>query len=327
MAILAVGNEGDSFENSLGTSFYQQSTKDALARGGIAPTSSSRHALKLSSSVSEMWVHGWWSFISSQTSSSAPLIDTYDSGVGTTLFRILQVLDYTSDAFAYKAQYWNGSAYVDIADFSLPAFTASTNGFEFDIHFKSGSSGRFRVYVERQLVVDKSGSYVIGATWDRVRFSANSGLNVYYGSIIVADASTVGLRLDSLIPNATSSNSGWTNPTVANLADTTNAPAVNTSTLASTNTSGANFQLNYENPASFATHREAQGVSVASCGIVQAGSGFTNLSLYVNSTSLGNMSFGTSFTSYQQFLTTNPATGVAWTNATISNMTIGAITS
>ena len=327
MTVLAVGNEGDSFTSNFGTAFYQTSCKDPLARGGIAPTNTSRHTLKLSSAVSEVWIHGYMYQNTTGSSTTLPLISVYDSGVVTDLFRLLSIADYTTTQNAARAAYWNGSSYVTLAEFALPNFAASTPGFEFDIHFKLGSSGRFRMYVERQLAVDVSGSFTPSATFDTVRFGAPDGTGSTYGSIIVADESTVGRRLDSLIPNATGSGSGWTNATVANLADTTNAPAVNTTTLATTNAAGSTFLLNYENPSTFATIREAKGVSVASCGLVQAGSGFTTLSLYVNSVTLGSMGFSTSFSSYQQFLTTDPATSTAWTNTSISNMTIGARTS
>ncbi|MFM7009136.1 MAG: hypothetical protein ACKO0Z_07340 [Betaproteobacteria bacterium] len=327
MTILAVGNEGDSFTTNFGITRYQTSCKDPLARGGIAPTQSQRHTLKLSSAVSEVWLHGYMYQNTTGDSTTLPLIGFLDSvSPGVDALRLLQIANYTTFQNSVRAAYWNGSAYVTIAEFSLPSFSSGGSGFEFDIHFKMGSSGRFRMFVERQLIMDKSGSYTPSISFDTVRFGAPDATGSYYGSIIAADECTVGLRLDSIIPNATGGGAGWTNATVANLADTTNAPAVNTATLASTNAAGSTFLLNYENPATFATIREAKGVSVASCGILQAGSGFTNLFLYVNSVTLGNMSFTPSFTSYQQFLATDPATSTAWTNTSISNMTIGAIT-
>lgn len=328
MTILAVGNEGDSFENNLSSSFYQTSCKDALARGGIAPTSGSRHVLKLNTAVSEVWLHGYMYQNTFGFSTSLAMIAFLDSAAPSTdLFQLLAIDDYRTAQKSVRATYWDGSSYVTIAEFNLPNLTAGSSGFEFDIHFKMGSSGRFRMFVERQLVVDKSGSYTPSATFDNIRFGAPDATGCYYGSLIAADECTLGFRLDSLIPNATSSGSGWTGASVANLADTTNAPTVNTGTLASTNATGANFLLNYENPATFATIREAKGVSIATCGLIQAGSGFTTLSLYVNSVTMGAMAFGTSFSSYQQFLTVNPATSVAWTNTTLSNMVVGAITS
>lgn len=327
MTILAVGNEGDSFGTNFGVTLYQNSCKDPLARGGIAPTSASRHTLKLSSAVSEIWLHGYMYLNSTGSSTTLPLIGFLDSASpGVDALRLLQIADYTNTQNAVRAAYWDGSAYVTIAEFNLPSFSAGSSGFEFDIHFKMGASGRFRMFVERQLIMDKSGSYTPSISFDTVRFGAPDSTGTWYGSIIAADECTVGFRLDSLIPNATGSGAGWTGATVANLADTTNAPAVNTATLASTNAAGSTFRLNYENPATFATIREAKGVSVAACGILQAGSGFTNLFLYVNSVTLGNMNFSTGFTSYQQFLATDPATSTAWTNTSISNMTIGAIT-
>lgn len=326
MTILGVGNEGDSFANNFSSSFYQTACKDSLARGGIAPTDSSRHELKLSSTVSEIWVHGFMAAISTGDSTTAALISLYDTAVGPEELRILVVSNPTTTQKAFRASYWDGASYVTIGEFPLPVIDAGSTGFEFDFHYKSGSSGRFRFFVKRQVVFDKSGTFS-ASTFDRVVFGAPDATGYYYGSIIAADECTVGFRLDSLIPNITSSSSGWTNATVTNLADTTGAPAVNTGTLASTNTTGAFFLLNYENPSSFATIREARGVSVATAGLIQSGSGFTTLSLYVNSTTLGDMAFGTSFTSYQEFMNVDPATTTAWTNTSISNMTVGAITS
>lgn len=328
MAVLGVGNEGDSFESGFTSASGQTSCKDALARGGPRAVNAAGHQVKLSSAVSDCWVHGWWAGDSTGTSASQAVFALVDSGTSTLVFRILAVDSYTTSNKPLKAQYWNGSAYVDIASFSAPFFEASSSGFEFDLQFKAGASGRFRFFVNRQLVIDMSGSYVTSpTTWDRVRVATPDATGYSWGSIIVADESTVGWRLDSLIPNVNATGSGWTGATVTNLADTSVAPAYNSATLATTNAAGSTFLSAYENPATFATIRDAKGVSIATCGILQAGSGFTNLSLYVNSVTLGNMGFGTSFTSYQQFLATDPATSAAWTNTSISNMTAGAITS
>lgn len=324
MAILAVGNEPESFSNFFTN--VQTTTKDRGQRGGIAATTTGtvRWELPFTSS-SEVWLRTWIYYSNNNTSTTLPLFELYNT---TNARSVFQLLMFTTAAANCRLRYLSTapSTFTNITDLIIPF--VQTPGIELTIYFKRGSSGVLKVWVNGSLIYSGTGNYAtVDTTFDRVRLYSSNTAAVWYGGVIVADESLLGYEMDHLSPSGAGNYSGWTG-SAANLADTTGAPAVNTGTYINTNATAQRSTFAYDDMLALGSGREIAVVSVASRGILEAGSTPTTCVLVSRfggaDYSHASFGFGAAASNNNQLFTTDPAGG-AWSEADINGIEYGAL--
>jgi hypothetical protein len=325
MAILAVGNEPESFNNHF-TGNTQTTAKDRGQRGGVAGDTdgTTRWELNITSS-SEVWIRFWCFYSSNNTSTTNYFFDLFNS---TNSRSVLQWLNVSTGRVNTRFRYLSTapSTYTTIADVELPL--SQTPGNEFVIYFKRGSSGVLKIWVNGSLIYSFTGNYAsVDTTFDRFRwYSPSTGAN-WGGGFILADENLVGYEMDHLSPSGAGNYSGWTG-SAANLADATGAPAVNTGTDINTNATAQRSTFAYDDMLTLSDGREIAVVSVASRGILEAGSTPTTCDLVSRFSGTdythGSFGFGASASNNNQLFTTDPAGG-AWSESDVNGIEYGAL--
>lgn len=339
MTIYAVGNEPESYTTTQSSISGQTAVKDANCRGGISTSDGSSSTnfahLDLHTSVSEVWLRVLMNTSSNVSSSTSAVIGFYNSANSRDVVRIIQ--NGASGTFNnYTIQYnSSGSTYTDIGSFPFRQRTVSSNtSNELTVYVKLGSSGAVKVYSRNMLVYSTTGNFTANdSTFDFIRFAGSTTTN--WGGAIAASTALFGYALDTIVPNASGSNSGWTNAAggaraFGDVADVSGAPTINTSTQCKTDTIGDKFTFNYESSAVLPTGKTIRGLQLACAGIIQAGSTVTSISQVIRSSSTdytgNNVNFGTTTKGFHQIYETNPAGGSAWDTTSIAAVEAGAVT-
>lgn len=136
------------------------------------------------------------------------------SGATTDLFRLITTATNTLGTGVTKAQYWDGSAWQDIATLSTGLTTVGDS--IVDIHWNiADSGGEITVYVNGVSEASYSGDTLRTAdtTIDTVTLCSmynDSARDANYGPLIVADADTRGLAWDRTSPNANGAHTEFT---------------------------------------------------------------------------------------------------------------------
>lgn len=323
MAILAVGDEPESFSN-FNTGNTQTTVKDSGQRGSVSANTTGTIRWQLDfSSVTECWYHGRVS-AGNSNSATSPIISFYNTVSAKDVLRFVGVSS-TSSASGRITRNSTGTTYVAIgADFGFPM---NDSAFTIDIYFKRGTSGVLKVFLAGYLVLNETGDFTTAdANWNAVRLFSGSGA-CSHGACIVADECTVGWQIDHLSPSASGQYSEWTG-SAANLADTTGAPVVDTATDINVNTTGQRYLANYDDMIALPAACEIPAVVLAARGLIEAGSGNTVVNFMARQATtdytLNNTGFGTAAANARQIMALDPA-GAAWTEANVNAIQFGVI--
>lgn len=330
MTILAVGDEPEFFSNFFsGANTVHTLFKDDGQRGGIYSNATNIWFLDLPAGVSELWMR-FHTTRSPSTSTTNPILTFTNTSTGKDAFRVMG----TPSADTWRMTYNSvGTTYTTLADAPFPSGDGTVTH-EVVLYFKRGASGVLRLWIDDDLLIDITGTYnTVDTTWNRIRFagvstSTTTTLSHGFGGIVVADEPLYGFIVDHLSPSAAGTYSAWTGSYTA-LADTTNAPQVDTSTFITTNANGQKFSAAYEDTVALDGSREVACVAIAMRGIREAGStptGASFLSRHAGTDyTLNNLSLGGSDSSFTQILATDPAGG-AWTESSVNAIEFGVTT-
>lgn len=225
----------------------------------------------------------------------------------------------------YRLQYWSGSTWTQIgSNFTLTPTNADT--VDVGCHI-NGSTGRFECWVNGAQVALLTGNTdFFSATISRVRLSSWSRFNAKYVSeCIIADASTVGMRLATLAFTATGAGNTWTSGTYTDI-DESN---VNDSDLMSSNTASQVYTFTLGDLSATAQLLVPVAV-IASARVRNSATGPQNFDLAVRTGAtnyFGTPTYPTISTSFQNAFQyvwqQNPNTTADWTVSEINGLEAG----
>ncbi len=225
-----------------------------------------------------------------------------------------------------RLQYWNGSAWTNIggSTFNVPI---GINGTTLDMECTvDGTSGRFAFYVNGVQMVELTGDtdFFSGSAADYVTMQSWGSTNPrYWSESIIADVSTLGMRLATIVPNANGTHTTWTG-TFADVDETT---VTDSDFIAgAANTDRESFGMTNLSSAAAALTPVAV-INSARARIGATGPQNLQLSVRTGGTDYDSPSvpgLTTSFTSgYQYVWDDNPNTMAAWTASEIDGLEIG----
>lgn len=185
-----------------------------------------------------------------------------------------------------------------------------------------GSSATVTVYINGSTAITYSGSVAVSGVTalDTVLFGGdNGGVNLEFSEFIVATTDTRSVQgLVTMAPNGNGTTQSWTNPADTNF----NPAAINDANSTYTNTTGQDEQATLiDLPAG---NFSVPMVKIAARALATTGAASTNLKLGVNNG--GTVAVGsshaltTAFSTYEDYFTTDPTTGSAWTQAEMNGL-------
>jgi hypothetical protein len=205
MTVLFAGGESEAFtigtgvaEDTTGGSYDSSYARCSLGTGASAGTSDTPN---FASAVTTFWLHFEYHQSSNGTGQSP--VQLYNSS-GTVVFRLT-----VASAGNWKAQYWNGSAFVDIG--STFAVGSSTR-YTFDLKVVCGGSGSFELYSAGSLLTSGSASMTSVTNIQKVRLMGpQSNVSGRFSQVICADVATVGWKFHLKPPTGNGANTAFTN--------------------------------------------------------------------------------------------------------------------
>lgn len=206
MGFLHAGNELDAFTRS-DTTVVEGTTAgtydSTYARGSIETGASNGYFdTPTFASQTTLWLH-FEHYIIANSSNNLSTPVTCVNSSGTDVFRVTT----TGSVNVYQAQYWNGSAWVNIG--STYSLALSTR-YVFDIKIVCGGSGSFEFYVGGALYTSGSASMTSVDNIAQIRFrSCRTNTTSYYSQIIVANESTIGHKYMTKPPTGNGANTAW----------------------------------------------------------------------------------------------------------------------
>lgn len=242
------------------------------------------------------------------------------SGPTSDLFRIVCVDTVTSGG-SQKAQYWNGSSWVDIGTLSTNLTSSST--YRLDVHWNiADSGGEFTVYVNGASEATMSGDtkFTSDTTVDTLRFTSvtNGSEFTYVFPFMIADADSRALVMLSIQPN---SNGFYTTLTGSETSvDDYLFGSSYTSTYAVGDADGEKLTLNFPDLSAYGyTGYAVRGVALAFAAKAQSEPGLYIKPLTRKSSTdyAPTGSFQPGSVAVEHFAYTmlnDPATGAAWSD-------------
>ena len=215
MSVIFAGGEIESFDltgsNQLVNTTAADKYDSDYARMSVAHSGAPTTAYISTSftGITEGWLHFSAGFELIGTSWDQPFVRLVDSVSGNT---VLQV-DGTNAVIAME--YWNGASFTRMNSFGINPNTLIT----FDIHFKiADTGGRFAIYMNGNLLDEFLGdtNLFASAQVDGIELAggnstSNTTHEVNYSEVVVADESTIGWRVATIVPNADGTTTGqWT---------------------------------------------------------------------------------------------------------------------
>jgi len=326
VSILHAGSEAEAFDVQ-GLVVNEATGFDAdFARGSFTPRGS--HAtnfarIPLAPAVTDVWLHARVSFASTGgTVNSHPLIK-FRSTSGQDVLR-LNGFGGVSNPSVYDLEYWDGAAWQKIGT-SWTIASPST----LDFHCKiADTGGVFAFYVNGSLIAELTGDTLLFAGADVAEVHLASGstddstsADKNYTEVVVADESTIGMRVATLAPTAAGTNTAWTgdetdvDEVVTDDVDfISSATADEVETYAASDLSAA--AATFTPRAVFVAARAKRGAT-----------GPQSLQLAVRSGTTEDFSetkaLTEAFAHYRNGWATNPDTAAAWTPAEIDALEFG----
>lgn len=323
MTIFWAGTEGESVDvatlsGTIFTSTTSTNYDTDYSRAALNIAGASRANKVGAGDVPEGWFHTRWGAAATGGIANGRSIIEFRNSAGVGVLRLWSI------TAGYQLQYWNGSTWTTIG--STMAIT-TVNGRTWDIKcLIDNTVGHFAAYVDGVLQHELTGDTDLfsGSAVDHIILQSWGATNERFQSeMIFADASTLGFRLATLVPNGNGANTAWTG-TFADVdeADANDADFLSSATASQVETmTMTNLSANAAMLTPIAVINSARARNAAS--------GPQNLQLAVRSG--GTDYFGsnvsglnTSFTSgFQEIWHNNPNTASAWTPTDIDGMEIG----
>jgi len=324
MTIYAVANEQDSFQQCPHPNFNTNAVSSADYN--IATRFGGNARVHLGTSVSECWVHfSLYRIFPGVGSTTFPFLTLYNSSTGKDAFRI-----YNTATTAYFSCRYNsaGTTYTTIAS----GASNTTNAvISVDLYFKRGASGALKLFVDRQLRIDTTGTYnTVDTTWDYLTLTGFiTTMTWEYSNIIVSDVPMFDWEYQTLRPSAAGAVSGWTGD-YTDLLD--NAGKIDATSAVFTDTASDSFTMSYENMVTPQANHDIKAVAIAASGSIDSAASISNIALYARHAStnytLNNIgaSAGNGPVRYSQVMELNPVSA-QWSESDVNAIEFGGITS
>lgn len=257
------------------------------------------------SAVTELWAHGV-ATCGTPTTATTRFGIVFSDSTGLPIAR----LQGNGGWRLGNLQYWDGSAWVTIASgFNIIVVGGNTGTWDMQV-ILNGASSYVAFYLDGNLMADGTVSIGSSGIFGNVAFGPAGTIPYYISQVIVADQSTIGMKYYCKAANADGSKTGFT----GSYADI-DEPVLGADYIyAATAGLESSFKAEVRNFTGFqvahvqvttSAKRGAAGPSKLQHGI---GTGGT-----MNYGSSKTLKFG--FDGSKTVFTTNPATGLAWTNA------------
>lgn len=324
MTVFRAGTEWDTFIGALpgatvetNSSFYDSNFSRVALEFASSTTDPFYVLAENLGDIPEVWVHFRNGASALENYASTILVIYNSAGQGVLRLRSNTV------STGWQLEYWSGSAWTLIGS----AFTGSKISAPIDIRCKVDNTvGAFEFWVSGTMVASLTGDtdFFSGSACDDVRIGGYRQFTPSTASeFIVADQSTVGMRVATLVPNANGANTAWTGAfgdvDESNINDgdfISSATATQIETFGLTNLSVAAAALTpVAVVASFRGRNAASGPQNIDPTVRTGGTDYFGASV---------AGLTTTFQSgYQNVWMTNPGTGLDWTPSEIDALEAG----
>lgn len=327
MAILFVGAEKNDFipfgtvENITDSTFFDAN----FSRAAIQPSGTSNGEsfvrASLTQASADIWIHFFLHMEVPDFRRNLPLLEIRDESTNTPLFRI-------DNNETYRPQYWDGGSWVNLKTNEISTATDA----DYDVHVKiDATAGLFVVYQDAAEVYRFEGdtsSIINSTTMDTVDFKSLSDTSTTFSSslnqfsqVAIADEKTLGWKIATLGVTAQGTETDWTG-------DNTNVDEItlDVNDFISSDTAGQieTFAIADLPTAASSLIVKEVGVLVSA---LRDSTGPSQLELVARTNSTNyfssTLALSTSFESYFHGWTTNPNTGVEWTQTEVDALELG----
>lgn len=311
---LAVGSTFANGTNGRDTSFFQASN---------ASQSGTRECYAAFAAQTALWFHCICASGASSSLTTNAAIISFNNGT-TAQLRLTATSNSTANYLEIKVEKTtNGTTYTQLGSdvFRMPAATMI-----YDFEIVTGGSGTFKVWRDNTLVFSFSGDVTTQTTINRVSFASHhTSATASCSEMIVADSTTIGMKLFQSFPNASGDTNAWTGTQTA-IDDST----YDVADFVETNTVNNVCIFNHSDLTSVIIgNRTVSGVFQAAAGTIQAASTPTDVQGVVKTggSTFTSASQGFSTSGARSLLAaawlTNPNTSSAWTLAELNAMQLG----
>ena len=325
MAVIFTGSELDSFElvgtgqrtTTTAALFDSDFCRSAMEHGGGAISNGLK---KTFTPASEYWIHCNVAFELIGSSMDLSFIHAEDFAAGVTIFKM------EGNNGTFFGNYWNGASFTAMSNSWTP--TADTV-YKIDIHINiHDTTGRFAIYIDDVLHEEFTGDTLLYTTpaMDGILLrGATTTLNYAQSSsfseVIVADESTVGWRVATIVPTGAGATGAWTG-----LWSDVDEVTIDDTDWLESNTNAQVETMVASNLSVAAAAMDVQALAVVARAR-KGGSGIqqiqmalrTNATDYYSST----LALDPGFIPIDNLWLTNPDTAAQWTPAEIDAIEIG----
>lgn len=325
MAILWAGGRPESLTLSVGSTFANGTNgrDNNFFQNSNASQSGTRECYAAFTAQTSLWFHMICASGASSSLTTNAAIVSFNNGT-TAQLRLTATSNSNTNFLEIKVEKTtNGSTYTQLGSdvFQMPAATMT-----YDFEIVTGASGKFNVWREGTLVFSFSGDVTTQTTINRVAFASHHTSAVASCSeMIVADSTTIGMKLFQMFPNAAGDTNTWTGTQTA-IDDT----VYDETDYVETNTVNNVCIFNHNDiTTTLVGNRTIVGIFQAAAGTIQSASTPTDVQGVVktggNTFTSASQSFSTS--GARSLLaaawTTNPNTAAAWTTTEINAVQFG----
>lgn len=325
MTIVFIGSEMDSFQlvgtnqrtSVVASKFDSNFARSAVEHGGGNISTGLKGTF---AGAAEYWIHTNVVFELAASAGDLSFLHAEDFSGGVTVFKM------EGNNGIFTGNYWNGSGFTIMSNVWSPV---NDTLYKIDIHIKIHDTlGRFAIYIDDGLHEEFTGDTLLygGAQMDGIflRGAATSLLyaqSCAFSEVIVADESTIGWRVATIVPTGVGATGAWTGL----WSDVDEVTIDDTDFLESNTTAQVETMVasNLSGPASSMVVQALAVVARARKGT----SGIQQIQMAVRTNSLdffsATLALDPGFIPINNIWATNPDTAAAWTPSEIDAIEIG----
>lgn len=328
MAILWAGGRPESLTLAVGSTYTNgggTAGRDAAYFSAAnVTTHGTRESYGAFSAVSSLWFHTICFTGATASLTSGASVLSFRNSSNVAQLRLTATSNSNTNYLEIQVEKTtDGTTYTQLGSdvFRMPGQNAT-----YDFEIVTGGSGVFRVWVNSELAFEFTGDVTTQTTISRVHMSSHhTGASAVWSENVVADTTTLGMRVVCHTVNAAGDTNTWTNTNTA-IDDATYDEA----DFIETNTVNNVYIVNHTDLSStLVGNRTIAGLMFNAKGTIQAASTPTDVQAAVKTG--GSTFFGASqgistsgvTTLLKEFWATNPNTSAAWTAAEITAVQLG----
>ncbi len=325
MAILWAGGRPESLSLAVGSTFANGAAgrDNSFFQASNQTQWGTRECFAAFTAQSSLWFHTLCGSGASTSLTTNAYILGFNNGT-TAQIRLTATSNSTANFLEIKVEKTtNGTTYTQLGSntFQMPAATMI-----YDFEIVTGASGKFNVWRDGFLVFSFSGDVTTQTTINRVAFgSHHTAAQAAWSEGIVADTTTLGMKLFQMFPNAAGDTNTWTNTQTA-----IDDAVYDETDFVETNTVNNVCIFNHNDlNSTLIGNRTVSGVFLAAAGTIQAASTPTDVQGVVKTggNTFTSASQGFSTSGARSLLAaswlTNPNTSAAWTLTELNALQLG----